>query len=575
MTELNLIVCGHDADRVEVRAAEVLADRARLRLAQPVRAAGEDQVTDPPVVVLGTPESCRLVDSAVSSGRLDLPAQLGSEGFVLDVPADAPAMVAARTSQGLVYGVGRLLRESRFLGGRWVLPHGSVSSVPDKQVRPIYFATHFGNWYCHVTVDDLRRYIEDLALWGYNALVTWFDFHHYHYRDLDDGAEDWDRLAQFDALAREIGMRVGRVAIANESFAGQAPPELRATGRLEGTGYETDLCPSRPEARAIILQDRRAFLERVQATTSLDWLCLWPYDQGGCNCDRCSPWPTTYMELCREIAELTAEILPETETMVSAWWIGAHRPGEDEAFFNWLEKRERWFRTVVVGTPELRRWLADGRKVPEEYGLLLFPEISMFDALPWGSRAANPAPRKFAAELAELGPYIAGAMPYSEGRYEDINKVLWAQLQWDATRDVGSILQDYCRYSFGPDTAEDGAQLLFAIEAGLKDLPSAPSHHEDALRLETRMEEWGRRGWRWEMVRTHTAIDALKWEVDAPDTPEERRAQARTELRTVYEHLQHELSLHHPERTLRNWLYLPFDIWVTLPFNELVLPTGT
>lgn len=503
--------------------------------------------------------------------RIDpsLPGHLGTEGFQLKAQPGGPASVAARQPQGLIYGAGRLLREGLFSKGSWELPELSLTSAPEKELRPIYFATHFGNWYCHAEIDDLRRYIEDLALSGYNALITWFDFH--HFKNLDDGAEQWERLGQLDALAREVGMRVGRIAIANESFAEQAPPELRAIGRLEGTGYETDLCPSKPEARRIILEDRLEFLERVRQTTALDWLCLWPYDQGGCNCEQCIPWPATYMDLGREIAAMTAEVLPDTEIMVSAWWIGTHVSGEDEAFFECLEGREEWFRTIVVGTVELRRWLADGRKVPNEYGLLLFPEISMFDALPWGSRGANPAPRKFAAEMAELGPSIVGAMPYSEGRYEDINKFLWAQLQWDTSRDVRKILEDYGRYSFG---VEKTASLSYDIEAGLKDMPSAPGRYEEALRLEKLMETWGRSGWRWQILRAHTEIDALKWELEAPDASEERRLQVREELRAVYEYLQHELYLHDENRSLLNWIYSPFDVWVTLPFNELVLPTG-
>lgn len=562
------IVIGNEASPLEARAAAVLADRAAERTGRVVRVVREDERGGPPHVVLGTPASSALVRAAAEAGRVDLPE--GAEGFAVDARGDGSATVAAREPHALVFGAGWLLRESRFSGGGWQLPDRSIASVPRRGVRPIYFATHFGNWYCHAGSEDLRRYLEDLALWGYNALVTWFDFH--HYRDLEDGAPHWDRLATLDRLAREIGMKVGRIAIANESFDRQAPPGLRAVGRLEGTGYETDLCPSRPDARAIILADRRAFLERVRATTSLDWLVLWPYDQGGCNCDRCTPWPATYMELGREIAALTEDLLPGTETMVSAWWIGAHRPGEDDAFFEFLDRGETWFRTIVAGTPELRRWIADGRKVPDAYDVLLFPEVSMFDALPWGSRGANPAPRRFAGEMAELGPSIAGAMPYSEGRYEDANKLLWAQLQWDPARDPAAILEDYCRFAFGPDAAADGARLLLDVEEGRLDLRSAARIHADASALEGRMEEWGRRGWRWEILRAHTTIDALKRELEAAGGP--RRAAAEAELRAVYEHLQHDLYLHDAERTLRNWLYLPFDVWVTLPFNELVLPTG-
>lgn len=572
MIESAPIVIGREASTVEKKAAELLAERAGKRLGRDVRVIREDGDHDSASVVLGTPSSSDLVRAATEAGRIKVSPRLGSEGFALDVGSDGRATLAAIEPQGLLFGAGRVLRESRFSGGQWTLPPASIVTAPQKNIRPIYFATHFGNWYCHASESDLRVYLEDLALLGYNALVTWFDFH--HYRSLEDGAETWDRLARLDALAREIGMKVGRIAIVNESFEGQAPPELRAIGRLEGTGYETDLCPSKPEARALILEDRRAFLERIRETTSLDWLCLWPYDQGGCNCELCTPWPATYLDFGREIAELTAQILPDTEIQVSAWWIGTHRSGEDEAFFDRLYKRERWFSTIVVGTVELRRWLSNRRHVPDDYKLLLFPEISMFDALPWGSRGANPAPRKFTEEMAQLGPYIGGAMPYSEGRYEDINKAVWAQLQWDPSRDPKAILEEYCRYEFGPDVAEEAARFLFDVEEGTKNLSTAGARNEEALRLEQAIEGWGRSGWRWEVLKARAAIDAFRRELDAPDSSDERRAAVEADLRQTYDHLQHDIYLHDEARSLRNWIYSPYDVWVKLPLNELVLPTG-
>lgn len=571
MGERRSIVIGSQAGALEEHAAQLLAERARVRTTQDVSIVRADSVDEPPLVVLGTPSSHPIVAAAVDEARVRLPDD--EEGFGIVSERKGPALIAAREPIGLVFGAGRLLRDSHFRGDVWELPTSDIASAPAKKIRPIYFATHFGNWYCHASEEDLGRYLEDLLLWGYNALVTWFDMH--HYRSFEDGAAAWDRLVRLDKLARAAGMKVGRIVIANESFDGQAPPEWRAVGRLEGTGYDTDLCPSQSGARELILADRRAFLERTRDTTELDWICLWPYDQGGCNCDRCTPWPDTYLSLGKEIADLTAQILPDTEVQVSAWWIGTHRSGEDEAFFARLERGgDDWFKTIAAGSVELRRWLRDGRRIPDRYDVLLFPEISMFDALPWGSRGGNPAPARFAAEMAELGSHINGAMPYSEGRYEDVNKALWAQLQWDPDRDPMTILEDYCRFELGGDVAQSGASLLSHIEEGTHDLPTAGARFEEARRVEDQMERWGRVGWRWKVLRGRAAIDALRAELDDPRTSEDRRVVAEAELRRIYEELQHEIYLHDEERSLENWIYSPFDVWLTLPLNELRLPTG-
>ena len=566
---MHQILVGEQPSALERTAAELLRARATRRGAQ-VTVRGEDAASDEPAVVLGTPASSARLARMVDAGDLVLPAEFGPESFVL-VARDGLVVVCAADPRGVVFGVGELLRISAFTDGGWAVPTTSLTTAPVKRRRPIYFATHFGNWYCHAGLDELREYVEDLALAGYNELVTWFDLH--HYTSFEDGAQVWDRLVALDDLARAVGMGVGRVAIANESFAGQAPPELRATGRLAGTGYETDLCPSEPAARSLILANRRAFLERIRDTTRLDWLCLWPYDQGGCNCDRCTPWPTTYMDLCRELAALGREVLPETATVVSAWWIGTHVAGEDEAFFAALDRGEDWFDTIVAGTVELRRWLHDGRKVPAPYQVLLFPEISMFDALPWGSRGANPAPRRFAGEMQELGEHLGGAMPYSEGRYEDVNKALWARLQWDPQLELTPLLEGYCRDAFGDEVAAEAAQLLLDMETELRDLTLAAQVHARAMSIDAAMPAWARDGWRWQVVRGRTALDALREQMADPASSEEQRAAAEAKARQIYDHLQREL-FRHDERSLWGWIHLPFDEWVRLPFNQLVLPTG-
>ena len=554
-----LVVCQESG--LARRAAEILVERLTRR-SDTVTLASEWSVDDR-VLLFGTAAG-DLVAEALEKHGLTPPAQ----GYLLHALDDRTLLVAAARPTDLLAAAGGVLRSAANDGA---LPANREHS-PQLPIRPIYFATHFGNWYAHAPLEDLKEYVEDLALDGYNELVTWFDLH--HYASFEDGAADWNRLAAIDAVARDVGLRVGRIAIANESFEGQAPAGWQATDRLAGTGYETDLCPSIPAARELLLANRRAFLERVKATTQLDWICLWPYDQGGCNCDRCTPWPRTYLELGADIAALVDEVLPGTELVVSAWWIGTHVEGEDDAFFAELDKHPTWFRTVMAGTVELRRWLAAGRSIPEQYGVLLFPEISMFDALPWGGRGANPAPRKFVREMQELGPHLAGAMPYSEGRYEDLNKHVWARLQWDPSLSPEQLALEYATEHFGSECANDGAALLLALEEELRDLSRAGEVYEMAQRLQEQLPAWARDGWRWQVVAARATFDGLRARLDSGDLSDEERTEVLGQLQQSYEHLQHVIS-RHDDRSLWGWIYLPFSEWLTLPFNELRLPTAS
>jgi hypothetical protein len=397
-----VITVAQNGGALEKKAAALLAARAGERIGRSVSVEPEaaENGHGAHLVVVGTPASSNRIRSAVESGTVPLRDGFSSDGFALHIDSEA-TLVAAADPRGVVHGVGRLLRESSFEAGRWMLPGPrTLVKEPEKRLRIAYLATHLGNWYCHAPDEDLHRYVHDLALWGYNGLATWLDFH--DYRGFEDAAKMLDRLGKLESWAREVGLKVGRFAVANESFLGQAPPELCATGHLEGIGWETDLCPSKPEAREIILASRSEFLERVRETTVLDWLCLWPYDAGGCNCEECTPWPRTYLELSREIGEMAADPFPGIDIHVSAWGIG-QRPGEDEAFFRELSESDPWFRTIVSGASELRRWLGSGHRPPDGFEIMLFPEISMFNDLPWGSRGANPGPRRFGGIEASAG----------------------------------------------------------------------------------------------------------------------------------------------------------------------------
>ena len=51
-----------------------------------------------------------------------------------------------------------------------------------------------------------------------------------------------------------------------------------------------------------------------------------------------------------------------------------------------------------------------------------------------------------ARSMVEAG---CGVSLYSEGMYEDVNKVVWARVLWDAGREAKSIVEEYSRYYFG------------------------------------------------------------------------------------------------------------------------------
>src|SRR5207247_1829386 len=76
---------------------------------------------------------------------------------------------------GVLYGVGHFLRTLVFTPTSVKMPALNVTRTPAVYDRGVYFATHFNNYYEAAPVEQVERYIEEMALWGFDAWMFWFD----------------------------------------------------------------------------------------------------------------------------------------------------------------------------------------------------------------------------------------------------------------------------------------------------------------------------------------------------------------------------------------------------------------
>ena len=61
----------------------------------------------------------------------------------------------------------------------------------------------------------------------------------------------------------------------------------------------------------------------------LDFLVFWPYDEGGCGCEKCQPWGCNgFLRLSRSLAELGREYFPNLQTVLSTWMFDTPPEGE-------------------------------------------------------------------------------------------------------------------------------------------------------------------------------------------------------------------------------------------------------
>lgn len=450
---------------------------------------------------------------------------IGAEGFKVADGKDGAVRIIGNDERGVLYGVGKFLRDSRydrngFTPGAW-----RGTSVPEKPLRGMYFATHFYNYYQTAPVEEIERYVEELGLWGVNTLTIWYDMHHFRGFDDPEAAVFRERLACILQAARRLGLGVGLMVIGNEAYA-NSPTELRADPTAQRGGYYgVEVCPNKPGGLEYTL---KVLGELFDWSRELDpeHVCIWPYDQGSCGCAKCRPWGSNGFIRCAEhVAGLARRTFPGVKIILSTWFFDAHE---------WLDVktapggRPPWADTVLVESSDL---IASG--VPAGIPVIGFPEISMHEMWPWGGFGANPQPVRFFKAWHDIKDSFVGGLPYSEGIFEDINKVLWTQMYWDSARSVDDILREYIAYEYASDAVNDVLNVIYTLEQnhhfrwwpgeleGIKLTmdwfptkgckpqadPGAEEAYALAKRVDTGLPEHARLAWRWRILFIRAMLD--------------------------------------------------------------------
>jgi hypothetical protein len=386
---------------------------------------------------------------------------LSPESFVIERPSASAAIIRGADKLGVLYGAGKFLRdctfqEQGFISGGW-----TGASIPAKPMRMIYLATHFHNYYHDAPAEEIIEYLEELALWGFNTVQVWFDMHHYHGIDDPQGRRMISHLKRILGGARRIGMRTSLVNLGNEAYAG-SPPELHADFNTGRSVYRCELCPNKPGAMDLML---KWFNEELDAFAEVvpDYIIFGPYDQGGCACIHCAPWGCNgYLKICEAKARLVKTRWPGTKIILSTWLFDYERDqGEWRGLAEAFDDGVDWCDYIQADAHGIYPHFPLERGVPGGLPLLNFPEISMWGMHPWGGFGATPLPSRFEGLWNTVKSHVAGGSPYSEGIYEDINKVLYAQFYWDPDRSAASILREYIAYEYAPDVTD---HVLEAIE---------------------------------------------------------------------------------------------------------------
>lgn len=453
-----------------------------------------------------------------------VPQSIPSEAFRIEYPGEHTISITASDGNGILFGVGKLLHssivtDSGFTHGTW-----QGLSVPEKPFRDIYFATHFHNYYHDAPIEKVINYIEELALWGYNAISVWFDMHHYSGINDQEAKAMLERLKCILRAGKSVGMKIGIGTLANEGY-NSSPKELRAIPvkqfRLRG-GYGVEICPSQSGGTKLILQhvedELNAFL---RLGVVVDFFSLWPYDQGGCGCDQCIPWGSNgYLKISKKITELVRKKVPGVKIILSTWLFDCiEDEGEWVGLANTFNKEMPWVDYIVADSHQTYPQYLMNNPVPGNLPLLNFPEISMWESWPWGGFGANPLPGRFQNLWDSVKDKVAGGYPYSEGIYEDINKIVYSQFYWEGRKLAIETVREYVSFEFSSEHADTIIEAIGIMEKnhGLKGSPKkinvptedhgAEKAYELMKAVDSKLSDRTKKAWRWRILLLRAMFD--------------------------------------------------------------------
>ena len=129
---------------------------------------------------------------------------------------------------------------------------------------------------------------------------------------------------------------------------------------------------------------------------------------------------------------------------------------------------------------------------------------------PWGGYGANPYPGRLQERWNMTKDKLSGGFPYSEGIYEDLNKVICTRLYWDPDRPARETVRDYAAFEFSPAVVNDVTKVVEIFERNhRRDQISERAVEACELldRAEAKLTPQARRSWRWRLLRIRAAID--------------------------------------------------------------------
>ena len=445
-----VIVAPENLSKVESNALDLLRDEVERRTLIRLRVSSRWPESSVPVIALGPSSRQREFLGPLDSSAL--PAAIArAEGYRILIGRQgrqAPAgWLLGNDQRGTLFAVGRLLREMRMTRDSILAPaEMRLSTAPTYPMRGQQLGYRpKTNSYDAFTADMWERYIQDLVVFGNNAIEL------IPPRSDDDADSPHFPIPQIDMMAKmseiidgyDMDVWIWYPAL-DEDYSDPATVEfaLREWGEVFKKLPRIDVVfvpggdpgHTQPKYMMALLEKQSANLKQYHPNAE-----IWMSPQGFTG-----DWMEEYYEILRtEKPDYLAGIVYGPQIKVSL-----------------PELR----RTVAKRYP-IRRYPDITHSLSSQYPV---PDWDLAYALTEGREGINPRPMDEAMIFRALDDQSVGFITYSEGVNDDVNKFIWSFLGWDRDGDVREALRQYSRYFIGPQLEDEFSKGLLALEQNWK-----------------------------------------------------------------------------------------------------------
>ena len=364
------------------------------------------------------------------------------EGYTIHTAAHA-VTISGNDARGVLFGIGRFLRELRIARGSIQLRDGFAEvSTPRYPLRGHQLGYRpKSNTYDAWSVPVFEQYIRDLAVFGSNAVEL-----------IPPRSDDAADSPHFPLPPMRMMIELSRL--------------LAAYGLDVWIWYPAmDRDYADPATMESALREWGEVFRQLPRIDAV-------FVPGG---DPGHTAPQHLMALLAKETEVLHRYHPRAKLWVSPQ--SFNQVWLDEFLAILRNQQPAWLTGVVFG-PQSRISLPDLRAaVPLRYAIRHYPDIThniqcQFPVPDWdpawalteGRESINPRPVEEARIFRLFQPHTIGFISYSEGSNDDVNKFVWSALGWNPDQDVTEILRQYSRYFIGDAFSESFAQGLLALE---------------------------------------------------------------------------------------------------------------